>query len=130
VHDVNSRSILFFDDREAGSQSELADRVMFGAMGQLMSCRKHALVLRTYHGQTGHSDLAESDSLDACSQQHMYGQVPAITRYVPFGSANHHSHAPLGILGNKMMNDTKSRQLQDARDSGASSGTRTEGEQV
>jgi hypothetical protein len=26
----------------------------------------------------------------------MYGQVSAIKRYVPFGNANHHSHAPLG----------------------------------
>ena len=76
-------------------------------VGPLMSYRKRDLVLRTYQGQTGNSRLAESDSLDAFSQQRRYGHVPAITRYVPFGNANYHSHAPRGILGHKMMNDTK-----------------------
>ncbi len=35
-----------------------------------------------------------------------------------------------GVLGHKIINDTKSGQLQDARDSGPSSGTRTGGKQV
>jgi len=40
---------------------------------------------------------------------------------------NHHSLAPLGVLRHKMTNDTKGRRLQDPRESGPTSGTRTGG---
>src|SRR5580700_4412569 len=45
----------------------------------------------------------------------------------PFETRTAHSHGPFRALGHKMTNDTKRRQLQDARDSSASSGTRTGG---
>ena len=35
-----------------------------------------------------------------------------MTRYVPFGAANTSSGAPFGVLGHKMINDTKGGQLQ------------------
>jgi len=37
----------------------------------------------------------------------MYIKVSAITRYVPFETSTFHSHAPFGVLGHKMTNDTK-----------------------
>jgi hypothetical protein len=41
-----------------------------------------------------------------------------MARYVPFGAGNSSSGATFGVLGHEMINDTKRRQLQDARDSG------------
>jgi hypothetical protein len=37
----------------------------------------------------------------------MFWQVWAITRYVPCGAGSTSSHAPFGVLGHKITNDTK-----------------------
>jgi len=60
----------------------------------------------------------------------VYGQISAVTPYVPFGAGNTSSGAPFGVLGYKMINDTKRSQLQNARRSRTSSGARTGWEQV
>src|SRR5437667_4958956 len=54
----------------------------------------------------------------------------AVTRYVSFKEGTAKFDTQLAVFGHKTASDTKGRQLQDARDSGPSSGTRTGGEQV
>jgi len=64
------------------------------------------------------------------SHSSLFCPASTTSGYVPFAAGTTSSCAPFVILGHKMANDTKCSQLQDARNSGPTSGTRTGRKQV